>query len=381
MDSFRVRPGDIQSREDLRKIPPSAKEELRQAGLTALISQEYHSSELLSSKTTGSTGVPLEVFKSPVENWIHLLIRLRSMRYFGYHSRLKTMKISFDKPRPIIWQWLSFLGFYRQSVVPMTLPPAQIALRVLERRPDVVLGIPTILALVAGEIHSRNPTFRLPFAVTGAELLTPGLKRQIETVFGRVFNTYASIETQHPIAFDCLTEPCMHVNDQAVILEILDEDGEPVKEGETGEVVLTSLHSFSMPIIRYRMGDLAIAGPSDCPCGYPGTVIRSLEGRRSDYFLLPNGEKFLAIGAAHVIQKLADWILQYELVQESITDVQLRIVPISSPSEDEKLRLLEAVEGCFGGEVEVTIRLVPNLESGPGGKFRVIRTRLGSPYD
>lgn len=173
MNSFRVMPNDIQTLEDLRRIPPCAKEELRKAGPAALISQEYRLEELVGSKTTGSTGVPLEVFKSPVENWIHHLIRLRSMRHFGYRSRLRVVKISLDKPLPRIWQALSWLGLYRQSVIPMTLPPAQIALRILKETPNLVLGAPTILALVAGEIHRRNPTLRLPFAVSGAELLTP----------------------------------------------------------------------------------------------------------------------------------------------------------------------------------------------------------------
>jgi phenylacetate-CoA ligase len=310
MDSAAVRPNDIQKSEDLSRITPSTKEEIRTADPATLLNRRYARKQRVGTRTTGSTGVPIKILKTHFENRLFQIMRLRSMKRIGYRPTWKVVRIGLERPLGLSWQILSRLGLFQHAVVPMTLSPARIAKRLLTEIPDVVIGLPTILAYVSREIRKRDQSVKMDFAVSGGELLTPGLQRQIETVFSRVLNFYSSIEAQHPIAVECAGTEHLHVNEQGVILEILGENGHPVRPGERGEVVLTSLLSFLMPIIRYRMGDLAIAGPLHCPCGKPGRTIRSLEGRKSDYFRLPGGERFLAIQAAHIVQRVAEWILQ-----------------------------------------------------------------------
>jgi len=380
-DSYSIHPGDIRNITDLQKIPPIAKEVLRRSDLSSRISSDYQEKKLCHFMTTGSSGVPFQVMKSPVENWMFRLIRLRVMRRYGYRPFHKVLRIGRQQPDLLVRKALACLGLYRTKVVPMVLPPKVIAREILKENPDVIVGLPAVIAQVALEIEKNESQTEVELVICGGEMLTTGLRRQIEKVFGRVVNAYASIEAQHSIAVECGKQLNMHAVNSGVVLEVLRENGQPAEEGQTGEIVITSLLSFSMPIIRYRMGDLAEVGQKSCPCGAPGPVVRKIQGRRSDFFYLPDGRQVLAIYAAHKIQELADWILQYELVQESHQQVQLKAVTTYTPSDDQVTELKKTVEECFESELRVNIRLVQSLESGPGGKYRVIRTMLGSPYD
>jgi len=378
-----IHPGDIRSVEDIGKIPVTSRIDFRKANPDSLLSPRVPPSGLIRSRTTGSTGMPMEITKSRGEERIFHLIRLQSMWAAGYRPQMKVLRIGVERNRPFLWKAIVPFGLFRQNLIPLTTSPVKIAAKIRELRPDVVIGLPTILACVAEEILRKAPPHDFRFAVSGGELLTAGLKRRIESAFGRVVDFYASIEAQHPIAIQCRKGPFMHVNDQGVIVEILGDDNHPVAEGQCGEVVLTSLFSYAMPIIRYRMGDLAVAGPKrGCPhCSHRGNVIVSLAGRRSDYFRLSDGNDVLAIEAAHFLQRAAPWVLQYELVQEAPERIRLSVVPLHPPSEEEAEVLRSGVEKCFKELATVHLLLVEKLDPGPGGKFRIIRTNLGSPYD
>ena len=75
-----------------------------------------------------------------------------------------------------------------------------------------------------------------------------------------------------------------------ILLEVLDEDGENVSAGERGKVVVTNLHSFAMPIIRYEIGDIVVPTTEECSCGRSGYLLKSIEGRNDDFIKLPNNK-------------------------------------------------------------------------------------------
>ena len=163
-------------------------------------------------------------------------------------------------------------------------------MRALKRiPPDALTGFPGVLVRIAQSLTEADRRVLRPrFVVAGGEVLTPVMRKQIRDAFrAPVFETYASHEFSL-IASECQETGESHVCDDGMILEVI-KDGRPAAPGERGEVVGTALHSFAMPFVRYRLGDVVTQSSGTCACGQPFSTIRTIQGRMIDYFPLPSG--------------------------------------------------------------------------------------------
>ena len=150
------------------------------------------------------------------------------------------------------------------------------------------------------------------------------------------------------LGWECGQTGEFHTCDDGLILEVLHE-GRPAEPGEQGEVVATNLHAYSMPFIRYRLGDVATRGDQSCACGQPFSTIRSIQGRMIDYFPLPDGRMI------HPYQILSSfigggdsWIRQYQLLQERRDRIVLRVLPVHIPEPEFLARLEQSVRPLLG---------------------------------
>jgi phenylacetate-CoA ligase len=238
-----------------------------------------------------------------------------------------------------------------------------------------------MLSRVAQIVGDEDPRVIHPrFIVVGAEVLTPSMRHQLTKAFASpVFNTYASQEF-NLIAWECKETGEFHTCDDGMIVEVL-KDGRPAAMGERGEVVGTNLHSFAMPFIRYRLGDIVTKGSATCPCGQPFSTIREVQGRMSDYFPLPQGRMIHPDEIIGILHSKAPWIREYQLLQEREDLTVLRVVPSVSPSPQELSLMQEPVTKLLGQGVEFRVVLVPEIQLEPSGKFRISRSLVKSVYD
>jgi phenylacetate-CoA ligase len=237
-----------------------------------------------------------------------------------------------------------------------------------------------VLARVSEEFRelSKN-ALDLYFLVGGSDTLTPMMKRRISDAFGApVYDTYASEEIDI-MAWECKESGQYHVCDDNVILEVL-KDGVPAAPGERGEVVATNLHLYAMPFIRYRVGDEVTVGEQVCPCGLPFSTIKAIDGRKTDYLILPGKRELFAASIAYILQREAPWINKYELVQEKENRVVLRVVADAYPPPDVLDPLFAKIQALLGHDVVFLIEHVRELQPGPGGKYRILRSLISSPY-
>jgi phenylacetate-CoA ligase len=212
---------------------------------------------------------------------------------------------------------------------------------------------------------------------TGGEVLTPLMRQQIQDGFSvPVYDTYGTIEF-NLLAWECRATGEYHSCDDGLIMEVL-RDGVPVAEGERGEVVGTDLHSFAMPLIRYQLGDVATKGSQTCPCGQPFSTIRSIQGRMIDYFVLP-GNRVVHPYELGVIK--VPWIREFQVTQEGLDSIVMRVVPFHRPSTQEMAALVQPVVELVGPDVQFRVDLVPEIPVDANGKFRVYRSRIRSAYD
>ena len=146
-------------------------------------------------------------------------------------------------------------------------------------------------------------------------------------------------------------------------------------------MIATSLHLTAQPFLRYRLGDEARIGEPVCGCGLPFSTIQSIEGRKTDYLILPGGREVFASSIAYLLHEDAPWIRQYELVQEREDRIILRFVAGHRPDRDGAERLRRRVLDRLGPGVEVRFEHVRELVPAAGGKYRVLRSHVRSSYE
>ena len=180
----------------------------------------------------------------------------------------------------------------------------------------------------------------------------------------RLISSYASKEGQN-MAFECRAGTHLHVNEEMVLVEILDDEGEPCAAGQVGRVVVTVLFNFAQPIIRYDHGDLAIPGPR-CQCGRTLNVIERVVGRQMQMFRFPDGTKISPMTTKSMSTALGARYLQ--LAQVGPLEIEVRYVPIEGQRRDEHA-VTALVRRVTHPDAHVRFRAQPDLVRTDGGKF------------
>jgi phenylacetate-CoA ligase len=383
-----IKPADIQTVDDLPNIPITTKEELRSLPANEVLASSVDPKSLIVRRTSGSTGEPFSIRRTWLEERILGMHRLRSMHDVGLRINDRMGSVVLVRPvhirdSQLIMKILQAFGLYRQSQINCLLPPEEILSILRNLSPDILAGLPGVIFRLSQIIDVKDRlTLRPRFIVVGGEVLAPHMRHQISRAFDvSVFDFYSSHEF-NLIAWECKDTHELHTCDDSVIVEVLKDD-RTVAEGERGELVGTGLHSFAMPFIRYRLGDLVTKGSETCPCGQPFSTIRSVQGRMLDYFPLP-GDKIIhpyEIILILVRNPLAYWIQQYRLIQEQLDRIVLEVVPHPTPSSEEIRKLEEYIRPSLGQNVEFKVLLVPEIKFEPNGKFRVSRSFVRSEYD
>jgi phenylacetate-CoA ligase len=383
LDGAGLLPGDVGSLDRLWSFPASTKKDVRKAPAESLLSSAVRGDRLKTFRTTGSTGVPLLVRRTKAEDLLFHLFRMRAIRAYGLRARDRVVRVRSGNAAyvPLSWRLSRALGLFRQDMVDTADTPQANADALLAMKPDVVTGYNSSLDRIARVITlERHTALPLRFAVGGADMLTPLLRKHIRAAFGGpVYDTYECVEVGM-MAWECPGTGLYHVCDDNVILEVL-KDGRPALEGERGEVVVTSLHLRAMPFIRYRLEDIVTAGPDRCPCGLPFRTLRAIDAKRQDYFRLPDGREIYPWAISLYLMDHAPWILQYELVQEREDRIVLRAEALPEPSAAHLERLREGLRPLLGPDVAFDVDIVRELVPTPGGKFWPRRSLVRTVYD
>ncbi len=189
--------------------------------------------------------------------------------------------------------------------------------------PDYLLLRPSSLRLLLSEYRAQGRKRPLRAVWTISETVDADLRAACAEVFQcRIVSNYSASETGY-IALQCPGGSGYHALADIVRVEILDDAGQPVKQGERGRVVVTPLYAYAMPLIRYEIGDEAIAG-GRCDCGRTLPHIAEIAGRLQNYFLLPDGTEVRA-DLSHYRLSAIPRIREFQLAQTSQDTVELRI--------------------------------------------------------
>ncbi|MFQ5924139.1 MAG: phenylacetate--CoA ligase family protein [Anaerolineales bacterium] len=245
---------------------------------------------------------------------------------------------------------------------------------IARERPAQLLAFPENLYELARFATKEGLEPQSPRAiVTTAATLYPWMRRAIEGAFGaEVFNSYGSREVSG-IAMECEAHKGLHVCLPVQHIEILRPDGSPTSPGELGEVVVTCLVNWAMPLIRYRIGDMAAWGEDQCPCGRSWPLLKEVAGRTRDLFVKKDGTR---VRIWENIFHRYPWIRKFQVVQEDYEFVRALIVldgesgSANRKYADDILQIEAAILDAMGPECKVEVVLTDRIEATASGKFR-----------
>jgi phenylacetate-CoA ligase len=285
--------------------------------------------------TSGTSGVPLKFEHcNKSESW-RQAVRLRGYMWAGYRLGLPTLHYwgaGAAMPGGAVERKIRLDRALRREVYVDAVKQDDVSMRetadLLARlRPHAVLAYTQALAAFSRWVGERGvrdwPDVRV---ICCAEALSPRDREAIARAFGpHVYETYGARETML-MAAECEAHDGMHLSEENVLLEVV-RDGRHVDAGEPGDVIVTDLHNFGMPFIRYVNGDVAVMAPERrCRCGRTLRKLARVEGRRMDVLRDANGDPVPGMLFASILQLEAGMLRAYQVVQKLAGDIELSVV-------------------------------------------------------
>jgi phenylacetate-CoA ligase len=326
-------PRAVRSLADLDALPVLTRE-IVQERFHDLVDPTRHPRNIRKG-TSGTTGVPLKFeYCNESEAW-RQATRLRGYEWAGYKMGLPTLHYwgaGAQTPRGLRARKVGLDRALRREVYVDAVKQDQASLRrvvelLARMRPHAVVAYTQALAAFSRWVSEHGlrdwPDVRV---VCAAEPATPHDRHAIEQAFGpHLFETYGSRETML-IAAECDAHDGLHLSEENLVVEIA-RNGKRVADGEPGDVLVTDLHNYGMPFIRYANGDVATMSAQErCPCGRGLRKLSRVEGRRVDMLRDANGEPVSGMVFISLLQVDTQMLRAFQVVQKRNGDVQLNVV-------------------------------------------------------
>jgi phenylacetate-CoA ligase len=364
------------------RLPILTRREVREAGelLRSRAVPSTHGVQT-SAATSGSTGTPVVIHRTELSSfyWHAFTLREELWHRRDFGGRFATIRR--DETRPEGPDRVHVLRFPDWGPPVATVYPtgpaslldyrcgvAEQAAWLREEKPSTLLSLPSILLALAR--HCLAEGIELPSLRSlrsSGEALPATTRALCREAWGLdVADMYSAVETGY-LAFQCPVSEAYHVQAEAALVEVLDDDGRECEPGQTGRVIVTPLHNFAMPLIRYALGDRAIVG-APCGCGRGLPVLARILGRERDMLLLPSGDRRFPHGEPAEMARI-DAIMRHQIAQVGATEIEIRLVVRRPLTADEEARVLTTVPKALGVNWPARISYRDRLPYGPGGKF------------
>jgi len=375
----RRRAGDRRPWDVLANWPLLEKETLRR-NARAFVADDCAFSSLFRDQTSGTTGTPLEIWRSRAGvRARYALFEARYRRWNGFtrHDRWAILGGQLVTPtsrrRPPFWVWNAALRQLYLSSQHLAPGRAEVYLEAMKRYGVRYLwGYVSSLCMLAHEILERGLAVSgLEMVITNAEPLSDAQRKTIQAAFNcPVRETYGMVEFV-AAASEC-EHGSLHAWPEVGELEVL-VDESLAGPGSIGEFVCTGFQNPEMPLIRYRVGDSGQAPEwhHACGCGRHLPVLRSLRGRSSDVVIAPDGRRVFWLNPIFYGQP----VREAQIIQQSLDRIQVRYVPESGfdvlAQQTIRHRLIERL-----GPIQVDFQAAAWIPRGPNGKFQAVVSRL-----
>lgn len=374
-DSNRIKPEDIRNVQDLENIPVTDKTVIRSMKRSDIMAKNINQGECVEVFTSGSTGMPTHIYFTREDYGFLDLIYLRSFLENGLRFKYKRAFVldphSFETKKC----WYHWFGLATYVNISCFWDPREQTNALIDAKPDFIHGYPSSLkeiAELALELEIKEIQPRI--ISTAGEMLHKKDRGLIASVFGvDIYDRYAARECGN-IAWECNMHAGYHINIDSLIVEFI-KDGHPVEPGERGDVVITNLHSYAMPFIRYRIGDIAVPSSNACPCGMELPLMEIFEGRDEDFIVLNNGRKISPMAVTGTLDHIPG-LKQFRVIQEKRELMVVQIVAGAKYSQDVPLKTQNLLRELVGDDMHIEVRMVSEISKEHTGKIRAVISKV-----
>lgn len=384
LDSHQIHPNDIQILSDIQYLPLLTKKVI-QDHLDELVSDHLPENELVQDASGGSTGEPTIYYKDKARNNLRRADQIRHDRWSGWNIGDRSA---------LIWganRDLNVNGSYREQFISrfierrwelnafdMSKKDMEIYTRKLQKiQPRMILGYASALSHYALYLQENQPDHKIrPHGViSAAETLSDEQRNLIEQVFQtKVLNRYGSREVGL-IASECKHQNGLHINADNVLVEVVN-NGKPVSVGELGDIVVTDLWNYGMPFIRYKMEDVGSLKTQPCSCGRGLPLMGSVKGRTGDFFVSKDGSRIHGEYFTHLFYHQPE-ISKFQIIQESLTDIQLKIVETpQAVNRDYLVKIEQQTKETLGSQIKLDVHFVNEIPPTASGKSRFTISKI-----
>jgi len=376
-DSAGVSPSDILNAENVTKLPIVSREKLQNTPLKERTAVNVDLNSCMAYATSGTTGSVLTVMEDPYSVAYRDALSLRFLWAYGVRPHTKVCRVYSRKARLADRKglWARFRARSAKLAFGSPFDDTVIMkhIEVLSRwKPEVLVASTMHCRALARLTEESGKSISFKVVVTSGEILDDSTRKLISNnLDAEVFDHYG-IEEVGSIAWECPTHSGYHINSECSILEFL-HNGEPVAVGESGDVHITSFHKVATPIIRYSVGDIAIASDDECSCGRRLPMIKSIEGRVVDSIVTEEGHR-ISPGPAILILSNTYGVDQFKVIQREDHSIELLV----TTREEADAVLRDAEQRCqmLFGNLPVSVRVVERIENPKGAKSRMIESHV-----
>jgi phenylacetate-CoA ligase len=248
---------------------------------------------------------------------------------------------------------------------------------IADHNPRCVYGYASSLALLAAHAQERGRRLRLPqlqVVCTTGEPLYPHQRALIGEVFGvPMANEYGCRDVGF-VAHETPQGQLLQTS-ECIVLEVLDEAGQPVAPGELGEAVMTGLCSEAQPFIRYRTGDMVRMGTEPDREGRGLRVVDEVVGRSTDFLVRADGTVMHALAGIYVL-RATPGVAEFKLIQHTLHDLEVLVVTGPGWSDAGAKAIEAGLQGRLGEDMRVRVCKVDQIAPEASGKHRYVVSRV-----
>jgi phenylacetate-CoA ligase len=344
--------------------------------LASSVRSLHLSRKLVPGNSSGSTGMPVGFFWDARHQASRFAARARYLRENGWNPLARSAwLVSMSPANTDAWlvsrgrllgaRFASHIGDLEQQ-----------AEWLRKLNPRYLYAFPVNLDGLARVFETRGwrlASLRRIFS--GSEVLEDSVRQRVRRVFGvEVSDNYGSTEAF--LAWECPRQN-YHINAEHVLLEIVDESGRPAAPGAIGRVLVTTLQNRLMPLVRYEIGDYAIAANGSCPCGRTLPLVGPILGREINLFTDSRGRRFVPWPLFRPLT-VREFIKQSQLVQRGVGRFLVRFVADRDLATGDKAEIASHFESVVGGPVTIEFERLVQIPRAPSGKFMMAMSEIAA---
>jgi phenylacetate-CoA ligase len=364
-DRLKLKPSDIKTTHDLNKLPILTKKIVNE-NLEELRSRPYSGKSFI-KLTSGSTGTPSKFYRAMDDYSWEWAAHYRAWGWAGYELGDKFVKISLNNDRDLLKKKIQdylmrclYLYVYKMDERQID----KYIEEILNYKPKIIYGYTSSIKVIADRMKERGLQYNAKAVITMGSKLTKQFRELIEDQFCcKVFDGYGCGGEGLNIAAQC-EKGSYHTNDELIITEIVN-----------GEIVITGLTNYAMPLIRYKPDDYVTMGDK-CECGRALKVIKNVIGRSQEYVRTKSGSVLVVeffISAFEFI----DGIKQYKVLQNTLDGITLILVVNKSYNKtDAEKKIEEFILNSIGHDLKIDYQYVKAIPPDNNGKTKIIESRL-----